>query len=358
MRVLLLADGRAVHTMRFQSELKAQGVEVILASLERGDTVDFLLKKKSVSNSLNYFFVNREIKALVRKTEPDLVNPHFASGYGFSTAVSGVSKKKPVLLHCLGSDILISPKKSVAHKRKVIYALSKAAHILVDSRYLADQTKMLYDKIPIDIIPWGVENEILKIFEHKKQIDLKWSDPPKVLVPRPHNPVYNNLLIIDALQNMINERKLALSFPDWGDDRDKFKNEVSRICPDGLIDYYRFKPRHEYFSFLETFDIYLSASLSDSSPASLIEAMAAGLYPVVADIPGVREWLDGRNGILYPHDDPGALKNAMSKLINQRDDIAAILRNNHERVEKSAVFSENIKSTIALMERLISHGRR
>jgi len=54
MKVLMLADGRAVHTVRFQEKLNRFGIDVILASLERGPTVDIQLKKKSVSRSLSY----------------------------------------------------------------------------------------------------------------------------------------------------------------------------------------------------------------------------------------------------------------------------------------------------------------
>jgi len=357
-RVLLLADGRSVHTVRYQRELKRQGVEIILASLERGETVDVQLKKKSVSNSLNYFFVNREISELVRKTDPDLVNPHFASGYGFSTAVSRAGKNRPVILHCLGSDILVSPKKSVAHKRKVIFALSKASHILVDSNFLAGKVSELYKSANIDVIPWGVEQEILDLYDSKAKTETAIAEPLKVLVPRPHNPVYNNLFIIEALKELINEGRLSLFFPNWGDDRDKFKAEVSRLCPNGGVEYYDFKPRDEYISFLGQFDIYLSAAYSDSSPASLIEAMAAGLYPVAADIPGVREWLDGSNGVLYPPNDRGALADVFKKAMARPDDLAGILSANHERVKATAVISDNIKKTIEIMERLISGERR
>ncbi|MEW5924061.1 MAG: glycosyltransferase [Candidatus Zixiibacteriota bacterium] len=357
MKVLLLADGRSVHTIRYQAELKAQGAKVTLASLERGDTVDIQLKKKSVSNSLNYFFVNREIKELVRKVNPDIVNPHFASGYGFSTAVSKVWRSKPVLLHCLGSDILVSPKKSIAHKRKVILALSRSSHILVDSKYLANAILKLYKAESIDIIPWGVEPAILDIFQKKIRESVSWNKPLKVLVPRPHNPVYNNEFIVESLKELINIREIALWFPNWGDDLDDFKSKAKRICPDGLITYYNFLTRDNYIEFLKQFDFYLSASKSDSSPASLIEAMAAGIFPVVADIPGVREWLDGNNGALYPPDDRDALKKIIAELTAcKTTDMAQILNVNHERVKRSALFPQNIKETIGIMERLITRG--
>jgi len=174
---------------------------------------------------------------------------------------------------------------------------------------------------------------------------------------RAQNDVYNNLFIIKSLKELINGQKIRLSFPDWGDNRDRFKKEVAQLCPDGLIEYFSFKPRDEYISFLGKFDIYLSAARSDSSPASLIEAMAAGLYPVAADIPGVREWLDVNNGILYHPDDERALYDAISTLIEKHDNIGEVLTKNNERVRRSGLFSENIRATIKIMEHLISRGR-
>src|SRR4029079_13645664 len=38
-------------------------------------------------------------------------------------------------------------------------------------------------------------------------------------------------------------------------------------------------------------EVYVSASRSDSTSQSLLEAMAAGALPVVSDIPGNREWV-------------------------------------------------------------------
>ncbi len=353
MRLLLLADGSSVHTQRYQSEMTRQGVEVILASLERGDTIDILLKKKSVSSSISYFFVNRQIKELVRQYSPDIVNPHFASGYGFSTALSKSWKKLPVVLHCLGSDILISPHKSIAHKRRVVYALARSKMIFADSKYLSDEINRLYKSNNISIIPWGIEKRIADIYDKKERNKFNFGKPLRVLIPRPHQKVYNNEFIIRALKDKINDKAIALSFPDWGDFSDRFKKLSNEICPDGLINYYKFKPRDEYIEFLENHDIYLSASKSDSSPASLIEAMGAGLRPVAGDIPGVKEWLSNDNGDVYDLNDMNSLDFVFDKFLSSDFNPDDILKQNHNRVKETAVFSDNISETIEIMGRTI-----
>lgn len=357
MKVLLLADGRAVHTVRYQKEMKAQGVELILASMESGDTVDIRLTKKSVSNSLNYLFVNREIKQLVSELNPDLVNPHFASAYGFSTALSKIWQKLPVLLHCLGSDILLSPQKSVAHKRKVIYALEKSKHVMADSKYLADEIRLLHQPAAVDIVPWGVEQKILDLFSVRQKNSFQFHRPLRILVPRPHNKIYNNRFIIDALHDLINSQKISLTFPSWGEELIRFKKRAKAICPNDGIMYYNRMDRHRYIIFLANFDVYLSASLSDSAPASLIEAMASGLVPVVGEIPGVKEWVGKNNARLFDPQVERTLNRVMKKMVQANFEFDSILKSNHEKVRKKAVFSVGIGKTIKIMEKMIRHGR-
>jgi glycosyltransferase involved in cell wall biosynthesis len=53
----------------------------------------------------------------------------------------------------------------------------------------------------------------------------------------------------------------------------------------------------EYF---RAADVYLSASHSDGSSVSLVEAMASGLPAIVSDIPSNREWVNSKNGWLFP----------------------------------------------------------
>ena len=59
-------------------------------------------------------------------------------------------------------------------------------------------------------------------------------------------------------------------------------------------------------------DVYLSASRSDSTSLSLLEAMAAGALPVVSDIEGNREWVaDGDGARLFACGDAAALARAL-----------------------------------------------
>jgi len=355
-KLLLLADGRAVHTVRYQKQLIDFGADVTLASLERGDTVDIQLKKKSVSRSLYYAYANREIKELVRKLNPDIVNPHFASAYGFSVALSRVWKRKPIALHCLGSDILISPRKSIAHRRKVMYALSKTSLVFTDSTYVANMVQSLHPVEKSCVIPWGVEPELLNIFKKKKTADFNKSRPLSVLCPRPLSKIYNNNFILDSLEELIQKKQIKLTFCLRGDDVDKFRGMVQKRFSENMVTFYDFKPREEYIKFIADFDIYMSASLSDSSPASLIEAIAVGMYPVVGDIPGLSDWIDSSNASLFNLKSKQSLRDTINQLLNDPINIGSVLKSNHEKVLEKGLFENNIKDTIQAMENLIRNA--
>jgi len=358
MKILVLADGRSIHTDRYIAELKSLGVEVTLASLEEGKNVDIILKRRTGIASLDYFLSAKEIRRLARKYSPDIINPHFASGYGFATAVSGVWRKCPVILHCLGSDILLSPNKSPLHRARVKYALYRSTQIMADSEYLKKKTLEINGESSIEVVPWGVEVALMQIFDSKiKTVNLR-RRPLKILVPRPHQQIYNNTLILSALREFLLSREVIITFPARGDDYEKFRKATKSEIASGAINFYKYLDRNEYIEFMSGFDVYLSATFFDSSPASLLEAMAAGLFPVVCDFPGVREWVDEKTALLFDPENQESLHDAIEQLLRMPADVNNILMHNNRVIKEKALFSDNIKKTVNIMERLVKDAGR
>ena len=63
-------------------------------------------------------------------------------------------------------------------------------------------------------------------------------------------------------------------------------------------------------------DLFISISSNDSAPMSLLEAMACGVPPVIADHTAVNELVkDGWNGYVVPQRDPKATAQAIIKLL-------------------------------------------
>jgi glycosyltransferase involved in cell wall biosynthesis len=75
---------------------------------------------------------------------------------------------------------------------------------------------------------------------------------------------------------------------------------------------------------LKQHDLYLLASDFEGLPLSLLEAMGAGLVPVVSHLPsGIPEVVDAGNGMMVPVDDVAGYARAIIHLHGHRDELAA-----------------------------------
>lgn len=274
-----------------------------------------------------------------------MINAHFATGYGFVAALARVSPGVPIALNLWGSDILVAPQRSHWSRWKASVALRAASAVFADSEYLLDSATQLESIDRGEVIPWGIERTYLAL--HRPSYTL--STPLRVIVPRLHEPIYNNAFILKALVPLVKEGRACLTFPAFGSGFERFRREATAISGNGIRFYERL-PRRDFLRFLAEHDVYLSAALSDSSPASLIEAMALGLIPVAADIPGVREWLTKETGFTFVQNDSESLCSVFHQLIAENDNHETIRRRNLEIVQARGVFEDNVAAQLAVMK--------
>jgi glycosyltransferase involved in cell wall biosynthesis len=92
----------------------------------------------------------------------------------------------------------------------------------------------------------------------------------------------------------------------------------------GLSDRVRFTgliPYTELPRYLATADAFITASVTEVHPLSVIEAMAAGLPVVGIQSPGVGDTVeDGVNGLLAPEEDLAAFTALLARMILEAED--------------------------------------
>jgi glycosyltransferase involved in cell wall biosynthesis len=60
-------------------------------------------------------------------------------------------------------------------------------------------------------------------------------------------------------------------------------------------------------------EIFVSVPSSDATSVALLQAMGAGAFPIVSDLPAQREWIEaGVNGLVVPLHQPAALAEAIA----------------------------------------------
>ncbi len=343
-KVLILSDSRAFHTKRLVEQLERQNCDVLTLSLEKGVIEHINLQKRSWFKFLHYRLAVSEIKRIIDDFQPDIVNAHYATGYGYIAALALRNKNIPMVLNLWGSDILRVPDKSFLHKRKARFALKNAGYVLADSQYLLDEAYKIFPFENSEIIYWGIEKEMLEF--HKKSY--AFNKPLRIIIPRHHEDVYQNEFIIESLENYIKSGEIKITFPSWGSQFSSFKQKAESISKEN-ISFYEKINRKDYLKFFASHDLYLSNAQTDSSPVSLIEAMALGLIPITADIEGVKEWLGDKNGFRFKENTPSDLQKIIAEIINSCDLYEYMRKMNLGRVKEKGLFEKNIKAHIEIL---------
>jgi glycosyltransferase involved in cell wall biosynthesis len=104
-------------------------------------------------------------------------------------------------------------------------------------------------------------------------------------------------------------------------------------------------------------DLYISASHSDGSSVSLMEALACGIPALVSDIPGNREWITpGKEGWWFPDGDADALAQSILNAADRKKDLKAMSASARELAEKRANWRQNVKQLQRAYELAAAQG--
>jgi glycosyltransferase involved in cell wall biosynthesis len=98
-------------------------------------------------------------------------------------------------------------------------------------------------------------------------------------------------------------------------------------------------------------DLYVSASHSDGTSISLLEALACGTPALVSDIPGNREWVQpGVQGWWFPDGDAQELAQGITQAIQQRIRLAEMGCAARRLAEEKADWGKNFPQLLKAYE--------
>jgi glycosyltransferase involved in cell wall biosynthesis len=104
-------------------------------------------------------------------------------------------------------------------------------------------------------------------------------------------------------------------------------------------------------------DIVVSPTEHDGTPNTVLEAMAAGVIPVVGDLPSLREWIEHlKNGVLCDPRDPASISAGVRSAISVID-LEEARRRNLALVEERAMFGKSMRQVEAFYRTTLGSGR-
>lgn len=106
--------------------------------------------------------------------------------------------------------------------------------------------------------------------------------------------------------------------------------------------------RKDVVTVLEETDVFILISLYEGLPLSILEAMRAGLPIIAADVGGVKEAVKAENGVLVETDDHNGLKNAIERLIKDKDLRTQMGAKSRKLFEEKFTFEKMMEETLSL----------
>ena len=262
------------------------------------------------------------VRALLNSIRPDIVNAHYASGYGTTARLVNFH---PWVLSVWGSDVYDFPHKSFIHRWLVRRNLSAADKVASTSQCMAREVLLLKPELSnISITPFGVD---LNAYKGIKPIEDSKKTPLIIGTVKTMKPKYGVDTLIEAFYILLNRLhsteecvpRLELRLVGDGDQISDLKALTKALGIEEKVTFVGRIPHVRVPEELAKLDIYVALSRLDSESfgVAIIEAGAAGRPVIVSDAGGLPEvTIDGVTGYIVPREDPEAAADALEKLIS------------------------------------------
>lgn len=328
MKIVLLSGASSIHTVRWANGLSAVGHQVYVISQHPiVDAFDpgVIVHEFPFRGSLGYFTMVPGVRKLLKLIKPDVVNAHYASGYGTTARLVNYH---PWVMSVWGSDVYDFPYKSPLHKWLVTENLKAADAVASTSSCMAVKTRLLLPELhDISITPFGVDMdaypyEALTRADQDGQITI---GTVKTLSSK-----YGVDTLIEAFSILLGElenrdpdtaAKLVLRLVGGGPQTRELQILVEKLKIVDRVVFVGQVPHSQVPLELSKLDIYVALSRLDSESfgVAIIEAGAAGRPVVVSDAGGLPEvTVHEKTGLVVPRDNPQAAAKAIMTLIDDR----------------------------------------
>jgi glycosyltransferase involved in cell wall biosynthesis len=367
MRILYFTRDYTTHDYRFVSTLAGNGYDVYYLRLERGShqledrpmppQVKIVTWKGGLKPArlIDAPGLLMSLRRVLQDVKPDIIHAGPVQTCGLLAALSGFH---PLVTMSWGSDLLRDADRDGSMRALTRFVLQRSTVLVGDCDAVRQKAQEFgFPAAKVVTFPWGID---LKRFNPDEQEGIRlrkgWQENFVLLHLRSWESIYGvDVLVKGFVMAAQQYPKLRLIMLGGGSLAGQVRHVLTR---GGMLDKVHFGgqvPQHELPRFYRSADLYLSASHSDGSSVSLMEALASGLPVLVSDIPGNREWVTfGVQGWLFPDGDVQALAQGILRAVEQRERLPKMGRAARQLAEERADWRKNFTNLLKAYEMAIS----
>ena len=323
--MLGIGNVRSIHLLRWARTVAAAGHDVHLAS-DREPRADDLPASFHSIQSLGVATripiarraaIAPALGRLAKRLDADVVHAHYLLPYGYWAARSGAG---PLVISPWGSDALVDGREEPGRSRAE-QAVRAADLVVVNSNALeraslelgADAEKIRHVLWHVDLDGFAPERA-----DPNLRSSFGWPDDALVILSlRNFRPDTNIDTLFFAFLRVaeVEPRARLLLAGDTGPLRPSLESLAAKMRLEDRVAFHRLHAR-DLPPLVATADVVVSIANSDSTPPSLLEAMASGRAMVCADAASIDEWVrSGEGAEIVPVRDEPATAEAILRLL-------------------------------------------
>jgi glycosyltransferase involved in cell wall biosynthesis len=283
---------------------------------------------RSLLRLLRYFlgplslpFYQARFRILVAEVQPDLVHALRIPFEGMLSAATPLGI--PLVVSTWGNDITLHAHGSLLMARLTRHVLNRADGLITDTQR---DIRLGYEwgfesGKPTLIVPGsgGIRLDEIEAGSRSEKLPEELPDAPIIVNPRGQRPgSLRQDVFFQAIPMVLSKIPQAVFVcPSLKGD-----NESERLVDAlGVRLNTKLWPRlgqAQLWRLFQKSQIFVSPSVHDGTPNSLLETMACGCFPVVGNIESMREWVQsGINGLLVDATDARSIADAIVQAISQ-----------------------------------------
>ncbi|MHB8513755.1 MAG: glycosyltransferase [Dehalococcoidia bacterium] len=288
---------------------------------------------------------------VVRAIAPDVLHAHFLVEHGFYGAAAAFH---PYVVTCWGSDVLVEPERDPLSRAIAKWTIGRADMLTSNNRYMAERLVTLGARRErVEVVTLGADRFFMENIE--RSVNVRAADParhPCVLSTRAHERLYNIGEIIAAFARVRGAAPGARLVVAHGGSQTAELRRAAAALGDA-VEFAGFLDRARFREALHAADVFVSVPSSDGTSVALLQAMAAGCFPIVSDLPTQRELIeDGVNGFRVPLHRPDLLAERIERAVRDSELRRRAVELNRRIVEERGLNEHEMAKMDALYRQL------
>jgi len=292
------------------------------------------------------------LMTLVREWRPDIILAFFGVPCGAVAWLTQWKTRIPYVVSLRGGDVPgFRPYDFAMYHRLISPILSrvwsKAGAVVANSQGLAEMAERFDNRVPIDIIPNGVDTN-----QYSPPRNRDWDPPRMLFVGR---LVYQKGL--DVLIRALGELKTyswKLTLVGEGPHQPALESLASEMAITDRIEFKGWMGGEDLAQAYRDANIFVFPSRHEGMPNAVLEAMACGLPVIATEIAGNQELvMPKKTGTLVPPENVPALKGALDSLLpdpSARQEMGAAGR---KVVEEGYSWEKTAAQYLAIMQEIL-----